>query len=75
MVPGGKIFKGVRTLGGAKNLAKAGSFAQSLNRYNVTGLTPNAYARGVDKTFDKGVELGKKGFNYGKKLIKKIRGK
>ena len=75
MVPGGKIFKGVRTLGGAKNLAKAGSFTQSLNRYNMTGLTPNAYARGTDKVFDKGVELGKKGFNYGKKLIKKIRGK
>ena len=75
MVPGGKVFKGVRTLGGAKNLAKAGSFTQSLNRYNMTGLTPNAYARGTDKEFDKGVELGKKGFNYGKKLIKKIRGK
>ena len=75
MVPGGKVFKGVRTLGGAKNLAKAGSFAQSLNRYNVTGLTPNAYARGADKVFDKGVEIGKKGFNYGKKLINNFRKK
>ena len=51
-VPGGKIFKGIRALGGAKNLAKAGSTAQSLTRYNVTGMTPNAYAKGVDKTFD-----------------------
>ena len=75
MVPGGKIFKGVRTLGGAKNLAKAGSFTQSLNRYNMTGLTPNAYARGTDKVFDKGVEIGKKGFNYGKKLINNFRKK
>lgn len=67
-IPGGKIFKGVRALGGAKNLAKAGSTAQSVTRYNVTGKTPNAFAKGVDKVFDKGVE-------YGGKLIKKIRGK
>ena len=39
-VPGGKVFKGVRALGGAKNLAKAGSTAQSITRYNVTGKTP-----------------------------------
>ena len=67
-VPGGKVFKGVRALGGAKNLAKAGSTAQSLTRYNVTGMTPNAYAKGVDKTFDvatKGVT------NTGKKLFGK----
>ena len=67
-VPGGKIFKGFRALGGAKNLAKAGSTAQSLTRYNVTGMTPNAYAKGVDKTFDvatKGVT------NTGKKLFGK----
>ena len=67
-VPGGKIFKGIRAFGGAKNLAKAGSTAQSLTRYNVTGMTPNAYAKGVDKTFDvatKGVT------NTGKKLFGK----
>ena len=67
-VPGGKIFKGIRALGGAKNLAKAGSTAQSLTRYNVTGMSPNAYAKGVDKTFDvatKGVT------NTGKKLFGK----
>ena len=67
-VPGGKVFKGVRALGGAKNLAKAGSTAQSLTRYNVTGKTPNAFAKGVDAVFDKGIE-------YGSKLIKKVRGK
>ena len=55
-VPGGKVFKGVRALGGAKNLARAGSVAQSVNRFNVTGLTPNAYAKGVDKVFDTGVK-------------------
>ena len=67
-VPGGKVFKGVRALGGAKNLAKAGSTAQSVTRYNVTGKTPNAFAKGVDAVFDKGIE-------YGSKLIKKVRGK
>ena len=48
VVPGGKVFKGIKALGGAKNLAKAGSFVQSANRYNVTGKTPNAFAKGVD---------------------------
>ena len=52
VIPGGRVFKGIRALGGAKNLARAGSVAQSVNRFNVTGLTPNAYAKGVDKTFD-----------------------
>ena len=67
-VPGGKVFKGIKALGGAKNLAKAGSAAQSTVRLNLTGKTPNAFAKGVDTVFDKGVE-------YGGKLIKKIRGK
>ena len=62
-IPGGKIFKGIRALGGAKKLAKAGSFIQSANRYNVTGLTPNAYAKGVDKTFDVATKTVQKGFN------------
>ena len=62
-VPGGKVFKGVRALGGAKNLAKAGSTAQSVTRYNVTGKTPNAFAKGVDKVFDKGVEYSGKAIN------------
>ncbi len=47
-IPGGKVFKGIKALGGAKNLAKAGSFVQSANRLNLTGLTPNAYAKGFD---------------------------
>ena len=55
-IPGGKVFNGIKALGGAKNLAKAGSFVQSANRYNVTGLTPNAYAKGVDKVFDTGIK-------------------
>ena len=67
-VPGGKVFKGIKALGGAKNLAKAGSFVQSANRYNVTGKTPNAFAKGVDTVIDKGME-------YGGKLIKKVKGK
>ena len=67
-VPGGKVFKGIKALGGAKNLAKAGSAAQSTVRLNLTGKTPNAFAKGVDTVFDKGVE-------YGSKLIKKIGGK
>ena len=62
-IPGGKVFKGIRALGGAKNLAKAGSFVQSANRYNLTGLTPNAYAKGVDKTFDVATKSVQKGFN------------
>jgi|TARA_B100001778_G_C18228461_1_gene467802 hypothetical protein len=62
-LPGGRVFKGIRALGGAKKLAKAGSFVQSANRYNVTGLTPNAYAKGVDKTFDVATKGVKKGFN------------
>ena len=67
-VPGGKVFKGIKALGGAKNLAKAGSAAQSTVRLNLTGKTPNAFAKGVDTVFDKGME-------YGGKIIKKVRGK
>ena len=70
-IPGGKVFKGIKALGGAKNLAKAGSFVQSANRYNVTGLTPNAYAKGVDKTFDVGTKAVTGAYNKGKKLLTK----
>ena len=55
-IPGGKVFKGIRALGGAKNLAKAGSALQSASRWNMTGLTPNAFAKGADKVFDTGVK-------------------
>ena len=75
VVPGGKVFKGIKTLGGAKNLAKAGSALQSTVRLNLTGKTPNAFAKGLDTVYDKGVEIGKKGFNYGKKLINKLKKK
>ena len=55
-IPGGRVFKGIRALGGAKKLAKAGSALQSASRWNMTGLTPNAYAKGVYKVFDTGVK-------------------
>ena len=51
-VPGGKAFKLARGLGASKNIARGASALQSANRLNVTGLTPNAYARGVDKAYD-----------------------
>ena len=69
-IPGGKVFKGIRALGGAKKLAKAGSFAQSATRWNATGLTPNAFAKGADKAFDVGTKAvtgaGKKLFGKNK---------
>ena len=55
-IPGGRVFKGIRALGGAKKLAKAGSALQSASRWNMTGLTPNAYAKGADKVIDTGVK-------------------
>ena len=55
-IPGGRVFKGIRALGGAKNLAKAGSALQSASRWNMTGLTPNAFAKGADKVIDTGVK-------------------
>ena len=68
-IPGGKVFKGIRALGGAKNLAKAGSFAQSAARWNATGLTPNAYAKGADKVIDTAIK-GVTGIGKGKKSNK-----
>ena len=63
-VPGGKVFKGMKYLGAPKKLSKAGSFVQSTNRWNVTGKTPNAFQKGVDKIesgiWNKGVDLYKK---------------
>ena len=49
---GGMALTAYSGYSAAKNLAKAGSFVQSANRFNVTGMTPNAYARGTDKAFD-----------------------
>jgi len=51
-IPGGRAFKLAKGLGATKNLARGASALQSANRLNLTGLTPNAYAKGVDKTFD-----------------------
>ena len=47
-IPGGKAFKLARGLGATKNLARGASALQSANRLNLTGLTPNAYAKGFD---------------------------
>jgi len=47
-IPGGKIFKAAKFLGAGKNVARAGSALQSANRLNLTGMTPNAYAKGFD---------------------------
>ena len=55
-IPGGKIFKAAKFLGAGKNLARGASGLQSAARWNMTGLTPNAYAKGADKVFDAGVK-------------------
>ena len=71
MIPGGKVFKGIKALGGAKNLARAGSIAQSATRYNVTGKTPTAFSKAVDTGFD-AVGHALKGRNpFNKKLYQK----
>ena len=60
-IPGAKAFKFAKGLGASKNIARGASALQSANRFNLTGLTPNAYARGTDKAFDvatKGVQKG-----------------
>ena len=66
-VPGGKVFKGMKALGASKNLSKLGSASQSIARYG----TDNAFSRGVDKVFDKGIEYGGKAIKKIKKLRKK----
>ena len=68
VVPGGKVFKGMRALGAGKNLSKIGSATQSIARYG----TDNAFARGVDKVYDKGIEYGGKAINKIKKLRKRM---
>ena len=51
-IPGGKVFKAAKYLGAGKNVARAASGLQSAARWNMTGLTPNAYAKGADKVID-----------------------
>ena len=63
VIPGGRVFKVAKGLGASKNLARGASALQSTARWNLTGLTPNAYAKGVDKTFDVATKGVKKGFN------------
>ena len=62
-VPGGRVFKTIKSLGGAKNLAKTGSFAQSIARYG----TDNPFGRTVNKIYDKGFEYAGKVYNKFKK--------
>ena len=69
-IPGGKVFKAAKFLGAGKNLARTASAVQSANRFNLTGLTPNAYAKGVDKAFDVGTKGAIKGFSAAKNLVK-----
>ena len=69
-IPGGKVFKAAKFLGAGKNLARTASAVQSANRFNLTGLTPNAYAKGVDKAFDIGTKGAVKGFTAAKNLVK-----
>ena len=67
MVPGGKVFKGMKFLGAGKNLAKAGSFTQSALRHG----TPNAFSKAVDKGYE-GLGHALKGRNpFNKKLYQK----
>ena len=62
-VPGGKAFKAAKAFGASKNLARGASTAQSVTRYNVTGKTPNAFAKGVDKVFDTAGKYAKKAYD------------
>ena len=55
-IPGGKVFKAAKFLGAGKNLARGASGLQSAARWNMTGLTPNAYAKGADKVIDTAVK-------------------
>ena len=67
VVPGGKVFKGLKFLGAGKNLAKAGSFTQSALRHG----TPNAFSKAVDKGYE-GLGHALKGRNpFNKKLYQK----
>ena len=47
-IPGGKVFKAAKFLGAGKNIARGASAVQSASRLNLTGQTPNAYAKGFD---------------------------
>ena len=59
IVPGGKVFKGMKALGAGKNLSRLGSTAQSIARYG----TDNPFSRGVDKAYSTAGKIGKKLYN------------
>ena len=61
-IPGGRAFKTIKSLGGAKKLAKVGSFTQSALRHG----TDNPFSRGVEKVY---TTAGK----YAKKVYDKIK--
>ena len=68
-VPGGRAFKIAKGLGASKNLARGASALQSASRWNMTGLTPNAYAKGADKVIDTAIK-GVTGIGKGNKSNK-----
>jgi len=65
-IPGGKVFKAAKFLGAGKNIARAGSAIQSANRLNLTGMTPNAYAKGFDAVTSAPFKAFAKGNNKNK---------
>lgn len=71
-IPGGRVFKGMKYLGAPKKLSKVGSLGQSVNRWDITGLTPNARSKAAEKieqgVWNKGVDLYNKFKN--KKITK-----
>ena len=56
-VPGGRAYKVARGLGLGKNLSKGLSALQSIGRWNMTGHTPNAREKAVDKVIDTGSKV------------------
>jgi len=67
VVPGGKVFKGMKALGAGKNLSKLGSASQSIARYG----TNNPYGNAVNKITDTGIDMVGKAINKVKKMRKK----
>ena len=65
-IPGGKVFKAAKFLGAGKNLARGASAVQSANRLNLTGMTPNAYAKGFDAVTSAPFKAFAKGNNKNK---------
>ena len=68
MVPGGKVFRGMKALGSSKRLAKLGSFTQSSLRHG----SDNAYTRATRPFYDP--ENYIKAWNKGKEWLKKGKG-